>query len=157
MRHFSRMTSTVSFLARRVLTSPWAFFLVTCPRLPQGLAPADRCALPGAVDVAVITAPADANLAVTPGAVVKSGTLFDDRDPVRRGTGQRSQIAVFREWEVAFDDRDDPQKARGGQSPGFRILGGGALLHPDCRRRKPRTGKLRLVKESGAGLRYSTN
>ena len=139
MRHFSGMTPSVRSLAHRMPESSGSLSLVVRSSPPQGLAPADRGAPRGAVDVAVITATADAHQAVAPSTVVKP-VILDDRDPAHRGTRQRSAIAVFKKWEVAFDDRDDPPEARGGQSPGFHLLGGGALLHQKG-----------LVEEAGAG------
>jgi len=135
MRHFSGMTPSIRSLARRMLEGSRAFPLVARPGPPQRLAPADAGAPRGAVDVAVITAPADAHQSVATSAVVKP-VVLDDRDPGRRETGQRSAIAVFNTWEVAIDDRDDPPEGPGAPHLGLRFVGGRVFLHPEQREQK---------------------
>jgi len=135
MRHFSAMTPSIRSLARRVLASSWRLSLIARPGSPQRLPSPDAGAPTGAVDVAVITAPADAHQTVATHAVVKP-VVLDDRNPGRRGTGQRSAIAVFNTWEVALDDRDDPPEGPGAPHLGLRFVGGRVFLHPDQREQK---------------------
>jgi len=135
MRHFSAMTPSIRSLARRMLEGSRAFALVARPGPPQRLPPPHAGAPTGAVNVAVITAPADAHQTVATRAVVKP-VVLDDRNPGRRGTGQRSEIAVFNTWEVALDDRDDPPEGPGAPHLGLRFVGGRVFLHPDQRKQK---------------------
>src|SRR2546426_10245811 len=52
-------------------------------------------------------------------------------------SGQQSRYS--REWEVAFDDRDDPPEGPGPCTPGLRLFSGGTLFTPGRLVRKAAT------------------
>lgn len=92
MRHFLAASQSPGPLPRGVVACPAGGPLVAGPGPPHTLPPLGRGARPRAVEVAVIAAPADADLPMAARAVVE--TVPPHRGPARRGTGQRSRVAA---------------------------------------------------------------
>ena len=88
MRHFLGLPASPGPLARGMPPGATPGPLVARPGPSQGLSAPDSRAIRRAIDVSVVTSPADGNLLPTTLALEEPVAVLDHRDPDRRGTGQ---------------------------------------------------------------------